>query len=235
MPSFQERAELNTKVTQKQPEEGEHIEATKPKCFRELCGKVDKIPIISSGLDFEGLISNCSTVIRRSEKEHFQMEGNCRLVQESYRFIAGSEDLVYFIKQGLSLPFGPKVSEQVSKHTVQAIIELEKIYPPPQPKKDMRHRRIDFLKAKYDVLGVYHFAYWMQQGHPHTPPTLSQDCFARGFKLESVARFFRQIATLVQILCLLFLIIDPTIYESYWNKFQKDCAKGSSVLFKVSQ
>ena len=235
MPSYQERVELNAKVTEKQLEEGEHIEAKKAKCFRELCAKVDKIPIISSALDFQGLISNCSKVILRSESEHTEMEGNCRLVQESCRFIAvSSEHLVYFIKQGLSLPFGPKVSEKVCMDTMEAILELEEIYPPPQPKKDMRHRRMDFLKAKHKTLGVYHFAYWMQQGHPHTPPTLSQNCFARGYKLEAVAKFLRRIATLVQILCLLFLIIDPAMYESYWKKFQKDCGKSSSVLFKVS-
>ena len=44
----------------------------------------------------------------------------------------------------------------------------------------------------------------MQQGDPHTP-TLPQNCYAGGFKVEAVARFFRRIATLVLILWVLLL------------------------------
>ena len=235
MPSYPETVELNATVTEMQQEQGEHTEAKKAQPLRQLCSKVDKIHAISSCLDFQVLIYNCSRVILRTESEHSTIKGNCRLVQESCKFIAASsKDLVYFIKQGLSLPFGPKVSENVCMDTLKAIGELEKIYPPPHPRRNMRHWRMDFLETKHEVLEVYYFAYWRQQGHSYTTPTLSRNCFDRGFKLEEVAKFFRRMATLVQILCLLFLIIDPAMYESYWKKFQKDCAKSSSVLFKVS-
>ena len=58
------------------------------------------------------------------------------------RITANSKDLVYFIKQYLQLPFGPKTASQTGQGTIEAIDELVSNYLSAQPKKpNIRHRR----------------------------------------------------------------------------------------------
>lgn len=222
MPSYQERTEVNDQVKQKQIQESEFPESSLAKWFRSLCGKLDRIPITPvSSLDFEDLIRNCSIATPRSELDHRRLESEARLVTESCRFTAmDSKELVYFIKQGLALPFGPKVASQVCTKTVEAIDELALTYPPSEPHK--KDRRWDYLKTTHNILGVYRFANWFETG-------------TSGHELNAIVKFFRQNSILVQILCLLFSIIDPTTYRSYWSTFQNDSLASSTLFFHVSR
>ena len=151
------------------------------KWFRELCGKIHKLQTVPSSLVFATLVGNCSKSIKRSDEDHIRLESEAHPIEASCRITAAnSEDLVYFIKHGLELPFGERAGTEIYQNTVDAIDELESSYPPPQPKNDSRHRRWEVAKATYNTLGVYHFAFWKQKGHLHTPPTVSRDCYSGG-------------------------------------------------------
>lgn len=68
-----------------------------------------KLPITPSSFDFKELMSSSSKATLRSEEGHSQLESIAFVINQSQRFRASnSQDLVYFIKNGLDLPFGPK-------------------------------------------------------------------------------------------------------------------------------
>ena len=72
----------------------------------------------TTSLDFKELISSSSKTIPGSEEDHSRLESMATLVSQSHRFRASnSEDLVYFIKDGLKYPFGPKTGGKAFEDT----------------------------------------------------------------------------------------------------------------------
>ncbi|KAF8454262.1 hypothetical protein BDZ91DRAFT_562754 [Kalaharituber pfeilii] len=64
----------------------------------------------------------------------------------------------------------------------------------------------------------------MQKGHTFTPPTLSRHIGSAGYKQRAVGAFFNNISQLIQVIGMLFLVIDPDCYLRYWRLFQEDCS-----------
>lgn len=220
---YEAQHRVNNEVKLKPQSREEVQEPTKAKPFRQLCGRVHKLPTIPAAVDFDELVSRCSATVFRTEAEQIRLESEAILVAESCRITAArstdASELVYFLKNGLSLPFGPKTGTGISNDVKNAIDSLAECYPPPLPKETDPH--YGQMKETHDTSGVYHFAYWMQDDHD-TAPTLSRDCLSTGYNLNFMAKFFNQITGLVQSLGLLFLTIDPWMYQTYWTKFQND-------------
>ena len=136
MPSYEERFVLNNLIIQNAAQPKEHQEPIKSAWFRKLSTKVDKISTTISSLNFDTLVQDCSKRISRSEAEHSTLGSQAQLVTTSTKYsTTDSKDLVYFWKQGLDVPFGPKVAREVREATENAIDELALEYPPPQPKR----------------------------------------------------------------------------------------------------
>ncbi|KAF8437798.1 hypothetical protein BDZ91DRAFT_260610 [Kalaharituber pfeilii] len=113
----------------------------------------------------------------------------------------------------------------MQKDTVTAIDSLEEEYSPPPPgKEDCRYSKVALLCQRHSTFGVYHLAYWMQKGHTFTPPTLSRHIGSAGYKQQAVGAFFNNISQLIQVIGMLFLVIDPDCYLRYWRLFQEDCS-----------
>ena len=64
---------------------------------------------------------------------------------------------------------------------------------------------------------------------------MSKDCFATGTKFNHVKKFIKSLSILVQLLGLIFLIIDPPVYKSYWKKLQEDSDKTAADTFHISR
>ncbi|KAH0613073.1 uncharacterized protein H6S33_009453 [Morchella sextelata] len=134
------------------------------------------------------------------------------------------ENLVIFWKNASKTPFGPVLGEKLLKQLDTAILELQSAYKPPKPPAtDKRHKNAEkpatCLIQKPGVCGLYHFAWWFAQGQAKTKaPVISANLIETAYKNQACIQFFRQIAPFLQILGLIYQIIDP---QDYWSALSR--------------
>ena len=89
------------------------------------------------------------------------------------------------------------------------------------------------MRERYgnEHVGVWHFAFWLVQGHPHLGPVVSAETLGdrNVYRYEPVQRFLQSIVPLQQAAAIIFQLLEPDACKRYKRNFEALAAKYTSM------